>query len=221
MAHPFKLARVAHGQRNQMDTGEEITLQAAAQARRQVLAPGLDWATAWSMVKASGGVRVPVTVRVKKFERGIAFEHEEQQSVEVVSASMMTSIVLDTMPDLPNARTATDLQTQADLARASVGFAVFMHESWNKLHYIVRYFDLVEKNEAPDTPLLEWLIMVGAVDTETAKKTVEQFRAAHKLGRTLVVLDDEDLQRLQVAIDVRLQLEAEEEAKRREIAGND
>lgn len=220
----FKLARTAHGERNMVETWEEQLLQEEAKGLRCVMIPGLDAATAWAMVKTNAGVRVPVDTRKRVTADGIVFEEEQHISIEVVSAKTMRERNLGFENELlrrsgkpEGVASAAELQEVADLARASVGFAVFMHESWKKLPHIVRYFDLIEKNEAPDTPLLEWLIMVGAVDTESAKATVKRFKNIVKSGRTPLVLDEEDIMRIKAAVDVRLQLEADEEAKRREI----
>ena len=203
MPLPFKLARFAHGKRNLMDTGEEISLQAEAQQRREVCMPGVDLATAWAMVRSARKLKI-------------------KQREPIIRMKQMTSTDLGFVEaNYDRAQTAKELQIGADTARVSVGYCVFIHESWSKMPHLVRYFELVERNEAPDSPLLEWLIMVGAVHTEAAKATAGHFRNVTRVGRTFFVLCEEDLARINMAVDVRLQLEAEEEAARRTAAAED
>lgn len=104
-------------------------------------------------------------------------------------------------------------QIAADRARCEHGWAVFFPATWEHLHHIVRYFDLIEKNEAPDTPFLEWLVMAGVVTVKAAEATVARFAKPLESGRYVFVLDPEDLMRIKMAAEVRAQLEVDEKAK--------
>lgn len=188
----FKLARCAHGSRNWMDTYEEIELQAEAQKRREVLLPGVDIATAWAMVRSA---TPPMGVRR-------------------LGAGAQRNWKTETVAD-PEAR-----QVAADTALAESGFAVFIPERWDKLHHVVRYFELIERNEAPDTSLLEWLVSAGAVPRDVVAQTTKHFKSITTLGRHAFVMDPEDLMRLDVAAEVREQLVAEEAAERAKALGD-
>lgn len=182
----FKLSRIAHGQRNIVETTEEANLQYRAQKMREILLPGVDAATAWAMCAQS-----PVV--------GLAIHAERLNNVSPDPC---------TTPDDPE-----EWQIAIDRPRVSRGFAVLIPEKWPGLHHLVRYFDLIEKNEAPDTPLLEWLVTSGAVAPDVATKTVERFKKRLTMGRHAFELDPEDAARLKLAAEVRVQLEAEERAK--------
>jgi len=84
--------------------------------------------------------------------------------------------------------------------RVKEGFALFFHETWTDLHHLMRYFELIEKNEAPDTSLLEWLVVARVVPAKTARDCVEKFKAAH------IPLAKEDCDRLLMAADVAEQI---------------
>jgi hypothetical protein len=105
-------------------------------------------------------------------------------------------------------------QIASDTALAERGFAVRMPEAWPALHHVVRYFDLIEKNEAPDTSLLEWLVTVGVVTTSVVTRTLRHFAKPVTVGRHAFVLAEEDVVRLKMASEVREQLEYEEAATR-------
>jgi hypothetical protein len=181
----FKLARVAHGQRNVADSWEEQFLHRQAADRKAVLLPGLDAATAWAMG------------RIKDIDY---FELRAFRAT----------------PDIDRPSDPALWQEAADRALVSRGWAVFMPMDWKHLHHVVRYFDLIEQNEAPDTPLLEWLIAVGVVSPKAARTTLTFFTAACIFGRTTFVLHEDDVARIKLAVEVRRQLEAEEKAARDE-----
>lgn len=184
----FKLARVAHGQRNLIESSEEAELQYRAKQMREVLLPGVDAATAWAMCQ-----QAPIV--------GLA-----------IHAVKLRNVLPEQCTDPTD---AAALQAAADLGIAQRGFAVFIPEKWAGLHHLVRYFDLIEKNEAPDTPLLEWLLTAGAVASELARTTVRRFTKKVTFGRHVFKLDKVDAERLTVAAEVRQQLEAEDAAARR------
>lgn len=189
MAHKtltFKLARVAHGQRNLIESVEEAQLQYRAKQMREVLLPGVDAATAWALCQQS-----PIV--------GLAIHVMQLRNVPPEPCTDPTD--------------AAALQAAADLAIAQRGFAVFIPEKWAGLHHLVRYFDLIEKGEAPDTPLLEWLLTAGAVAADIAKKTVARFAKRVTFGRHAFKLDKGDAERLVLAAETRVELEAEEKLR--------
>lgn len=182
----FKLARVAHGQRNLIDGLEEEQLQYRAKKMHEVLLPGVDAATAWAMCQQS-----PIV--------GLA-----------IHAVRLNNVAPDPCYDPTDAEA---FQVAADQPRVERGFAVVIPEKWAGLHHLVRYFDLIEKNEAPDTSLLEWLVTAGAVATEIAVKTVARFKKKLTMGRHAFKLDPDDAARLVLAAEVRAELEAEERTR--------
>lgn len=195
MAHgeplTFKLSRVAHGQRNVMTSYEEEALQSEAKANREVMLPGVDIATAWAF--QSTGMRVKrITPTALKTEYLSAKDLAQHPFLQGDAAAR---------------------QTASDTLLAENGFAVFMPEKWGKLHHVVMYFDLIEKNEAPDTTLLEWLITNGCFTGDVARRTVARFTKKNTLGRSVFVLHPDDAARLKMATDVRVQLEAEAAAE--------
>lgn len=186
----FKLAREATGTRNQADSFEESKLAEEARKAREVLLPGVDMVTALTMhVRLLGPSGRPVV-------------DYKELSVPGMEFAQMVRL---------HQRDPAELQLQIDTALVSKGYAVFMHESWKHLHHVVRYYELIEKNEAPDTSLLEWLVTMGVVRPRRARNAARHF-SEHlvKVGRTKFMLDEDDAERLKMAAQAREQIEKEE-----------
>lgn len=198
----FELARIATSKRNLIETTEEDELHHEAKRFREVWLPGLDIATAFALAKTGGGVQTP-------HERDVI--HARQLSGLDWQAQAASAERIRQQLNVKSAEPSAELlQQSADLTRVAGGWVVLMHESWPKLHHIVRYFDLIEKNEAPDTPLLEWLIAMGVVPRLVALKTADRFTKPRQVGRTFFVLAETDAARIKLAVDVRKEVEKAE-----------
>lgn len=163
----FRLARIAHGERNVMGTATEMQMQAKAREKREVLLPGVDLATAWAV------------------ERGA----NKKAHGKVCRAEPM------------------DERSESGLAYLETGWALFFRETWRDMHHLVRYFDLIEKNEAPDTSLLEWLVAARVVPAEVARACAKKFRKEDP------PLCEEDAMRIEISAEAADDIEREAKAR--------
>lgn len=167
----FHLSRVAHGERNVLDSDIEVMMQAEAKERREVLLPYVDIATAWALTRGANDKAKT------KIARAVAVSGRPSSSV----------------------------------AYLETGWAVYLHETCVDLHHLVRYFDLIEKNEAPDTPLLEWLVACRVVAPAIARYCAKKFRNGDEFP---IPLADEDAERLLMAAEVAVEIQKNEDAKK-------